>query len=84
MISGVLIGFMTQGHFVFRRLEGRRFPSFVLSWLTLWGLNVMLIGLLLPFTRDNAYAAGAIALIMIVPLSFIVQKYLVFGGGSGR
>jgi hypothetical protein len=50
----------------------------------LWGLNVMLIGLLLPFTRDNAYAAGAIALIMIVPLSFIVQKYLVFGGGSGR
>jgi putative flippase GtrA len=84
MTAGVLIGFMTQGHFVFRRLEGRRFPSFVLSWLTLWGLNVMLIGLLLPFTRGNAYAAGAVALAIIVPLSFLIQKYLVFGGGSGR
>ena len=44
----------------------------------------MLIGLLLPFTRGNAYAAGAVALAIIVPLSFLIQKYLVFGGGSGR
>jgi putative flippase GtrA len=84
MIGGVLIGFVTQGHFVFRRLEGRRFPSFVLSWLALWGLNVLLISLLLPLTRDNAYLAGAIALAVIVPLSFLIQKHLVFGGGSGR
>jgi putative flippase GtrA len=84
MIEGVLLGFMTQGHFVFRRLEGRRFPSFVLSWLALWGLNVLLIGLLLPFTRESAYLAGAIALIVIVPVSFLIQKHLVFGGGSDR
>ena len=84
MIAGVLLGFMTQGHFVFRRLEGRRFPSFVLSWLALWGLNVLLIGLLLPFTRESAYLAGATALSVIVPLSFLVQKHLVFGGGSDR
>ena len=84
MISGVLIGFMTQGHFVFRRLEGRRFPFFVLSWIALWGVNVLLISLLLPLTRENAYLAGALALVIIVPLSFLIQKHLVFGGGSGR
>ena len=84
MMSGVLIGFVMQGRFVFRRLEGRRFPSFVLSWLALWGLNVLLIGWLLPFTHDSAYLAGAIALVVIVPISFLIQKYLVFGGGSGR
>lgn len=84
MVAGVLIGFVTQGHFVFRRLEGRRFPRFLLSWLALWGLNVLLIRLLLPLMQDNAYLAGALALCIIVPLSFLVQKHLVFGGGSGR
>ena len=84
MVAGVLVGFLTQGHFVFRRLEGWRFPRFALSWLALWGLNVLLIRLLLPLTAMNAYLAGAVALCVIVPLSFVVQKHLVFGGGSGR
>jgi len=84
MVAGVLIGFLTQGHFVFRRLESWRFPRFLLSWLALWGLNVLLIRLLLPMAEMNAYIAGALALCVIVPLSFVVQKHLVFGGGSGR
>ena len=84
MIIGVLAGFVTQGHFVFRKLEARRFPFFVLFWLLMWGLNVLLIRLLLPLAGGNAYAAGALALIVIVPLSFLVQKYLVFGGGFRR
>lgn len=84
MIAGLLIGFLTQGHFVFRRLEGRRFPVFVLSWFGLWGVNVLLIRLLLPLMSGNAYLAGALAMCVIVPLSFGVQKYLVFGGGPGR
>ena len=84
MIVGVLVGFVTQGHFVFRRLTAARFPLYALSWLVLWGLNVLVIGLLLPLTHDNAYLAGAIALAVIVPLSFLVQKHLVFSGGSDR
>ncbi|MCX7350098.1 MAG: GtrA family protein [Alphaproteobacteria bacterium] len=84
MIGGVLLGFVTQGLFVFRRLETRRFPVFVVSWLAIWGLNVLCIGLLLPLVNGNAYVAGALTLFIIVPLSFIVQKHLVFGGGSGR
>ena len=84
MVAGVLIGFVTQGHFVFRTLEGRRFPAFILTWLGLWGLNVLLIRLLLPAASGNAYLAGALALAIIVPLSYLIQKHLVFGGGSGR
>ena len=84
MVAGVLIGFLTQGHFVFRRLEGWRFPRFLLSWLALWGLNVLLIRLLLPLVAMNAYLAGAVALCVIVPLSFVAQKYLVFGGAPAR
>ncbi len=84
MIVGVLVGFVTQGHFVFGGFKAGRFPLYALSWLALWGLNVLLIGLLLPHTRENAYLAGAIALVIIVPLSFLIQKHLVFGGGSGQ
>jgi len=84
MMSGLVIGFVTQGHFVFRKLQGHRFPAFVLSWFAIWGFNVLLIRLLLPVLGTNAYAAGAVALFIIVPLSFLVQKFLVFGGESGR
>ena len=78
------MGFVTQGHFVFRKFEARRFPLFVVSWLALWVLNVLLIAALLPHVDGNAYVAGAIAMVFIVALSFLVQKHLVFGGGSGR
>jgi putative flippase GtrA len=84
MSAGVLMGFATQGHFVFRNLDTRRFPAFLLTWLGLWALNVLLIRLLLPVAGDNAYLAGALALVVIVPLSYLIQKHLVFGGGSGR
>lgn len=80
MVGGVLLAFVTQGHFVFRRFEVKRFPVFVLSWLVLWGVNVLLIRLLLPVAHGNAYLAGALALVVIVPTSFVTQKFLVFGG----
>lgn len=84
MIGGVLIGFVTQGAFVFRRFETRRFPLFIAVWLALWVVNVLLIRLLLPSVNQNAYVSGALTLLVMVPLSFIVQKFLVFGDGSGR
>ena len=80
VLFGVAVGFVTQGLFVFKRFETGRFPVFVLAWLVLWGVNVLLIRLLLPAVHANAYAAGALALIVMVPLSFMVQKFLVFGG----
>lgn len=79
MVIGVCVGFITQGLFVFRRLELRRIPLFVLTWLLLWGLNVALIGVLMLFVERNAYLAGAAALPVMVCISFFVQKTVVFG-----
>lgn len=84
MIAGVMIGFTTQGRYVFRKFEARRFPAFVLAWLLLWALNVGLIRLILPAAGGNGYIAGGAAMAVIVVISFAVQKYLVFGGGSAR
>lgn len=82
MVIGVLVGFVTQGRYVFRKFEGRRFPAYVMMWLVLWLLNVALIALLLPAVRGNRYVAGAIAMGIVVSFSFVVQKYYVFAGGS--
>lgn len=84
MIGGVLMGFVTQGRFVFRRSEARRFPLFVLTWLLLWGFNLLLISMFLPVVNGNAYLAGAGAMAIVVALSFIFQKYLVFADRSHR
>jgi putative flippase GtrA len=84
MVGGVCMGFVTQGRFVFRRFEARRFPIFVFTWLLLWGLNVVLIGLLMPLVGHNAYAAGAMASVVMIVVSFIVQKHLVFADRPAR
>ena len=84
MIGGVLVSFLMQGGFVFRRLEARRFPAYVVLWLVLWLLNVGLITLFLPVVGGNAYLAGGGALIIVVVISFVVQKHFVFAGRSGR
>ncbi len=84
MLAGVFMGFLTQGHFVFRKFEARRFPRFVLTWLLLWGLNILMIAILLPLVGGNPYVAGAIAMVIVVALSFIVQKYLVFADRPAR
>ena len=84
LICGVMAGFITQGHFVFGKASVRRFPLFAAAWLVLWGVNVSLIGLFLAPCGGNAYVAGLLSTLIMVPLSFLVQKHLVFGGGSGR
>lgn len=78
IVAGVCVGFLTQGYFVFRRLEADRFSRFVLVWLLLWGLNVIIIGLLMPLVGRNAYVAGAAAIVPMVGISFLIQKHLVF------
>lgn len=84
MVLGTLFSFLTQGSLVFNRLEGRRFPRFVMLWVALWLVNVSVISVLLPWVEDNAYAAGAIALIIVTGVSFLAQRYWVFGGKSSR
>ena len=78
MALGTLFSFVTQGRLVFNKLEGRRLPRFVLLWGALWILNVSVIAALLPWVDNNAYLAGAIALIVVTAISFLAQRHWVF------
>lgn len=76
-VIGIVFSFRSQGRFVFGNTDPRRMGRFVLSWLVMWLFNIALIAML---ARQglNAYAAGAIALVPTVALSYLVQKWLVF------
>lgn len=78
LLLGMLFSFLTQGRFVFERLDARRFPRYLVVWCVLWVLNTGLIGWFMPFLDQNAYVAGAAALAVTVPLSFLAQRRWVF------
>jgi putative flippase GtrA len=82
LIVAILVAFIAGGRWVFKRPEPQRLPRFLLMWAGLWTLNVSMIGWLLPHVGGNAYLAGALTLIVAVPLSYLIQKYFVFGGKS--
>jgi putative flippase GtrA len=81
LVIGILIGFTTHGKFVFNRLDYCRFWRFILCWILIYCTNIAIIHQLIELQLDP-YLAGALALPVIVPLSFIVQKYFVFMHGN--
>jgi putative flippase GtrA len=77
LVVGILMGFRTQGAFVFGNRDGRRFLPFLLVWGFLYVCNVILIGLLIRGGLD-AYWAGAVTLVPVAALSYLLQRYFVF------
>lgn len=84
LVAGVVTSFTLQGHFVFKRLEKQRLPRFVFMWLALWVLNISVITVLLPWVNDDAYLAGAMALVIVTAISFLVQRNWVFADKDAR
>ena len=87
LIAGILFSFKTQGRFVFRNTDRSLFWRFVLCWASIYAANVWFIMQAMRMGL-NKYAAGAVAIPAIAVLSFIVQRYVVFGlndrAGRGR
>jgi putative flippase GtrA len=81
LIAGILFSFRTQGQFVFRNTDKSLFWRFVICWAGIYALNVWFITQALH-RGMNKYAAGAVAIPAIAVLSFLVQRYLVFGPGA--
>jgi putative flippase GtrA len=77
LVLGVLFSFRTQGALVFKQTEGARFPRFVAAWLGIFAVHTVLIGALIRLGL-NPYVAGAVALVPVTLLSFIVQRRWVF------
>lgn len=83
LIAGILFSFRTQGHFVFRNTDKSLFWRFVICWAGIYAANVWFIARALHWGM-NKYVAGAVAIPAIAVLSFVVQRYVVFGPGERR
>lgn len=77
LIFGILLSFTTQGRFVFGNSGIGRFPRFVAVWALLYFANIALIGAFASM-GINAYLGGALALVPITALSFLLQRHFVF------
>ena len=83
VLLGIGFSFKTQGALVFGNSDSRLVLKYALFWAAIYIGNIGLIKLLRLF-GFNDYAAGALALPPVVLLSFVMQKYLVFGTPSSE
>jgi len=82
-IGGVLFNFKTTGVIVFKNKDNRLIFRFIAVYLATYLLN---IGGLKIFSilNINMYIAGAILILPIALLRFVLQKKFVFGGDKGE
>lgn len=78
LILGIFFSFRTQGLLVFRNRDDSLFFRFAACWGLIFLVNIGLIYILINVGL-NAYIAGAVALPPITILSYLIQKFLVFG-----
>lgn len=77
LLLGILFSFHTQGVLVFGNRSRRLIFRFAIGWIAIYLFNVIVIGILVNLGLDP-YASGAIAILPMTVLSFLIQKFLVF------
>lgn len=83
MCCGTIFSFVTQGRLVFDNPDPRRYGRFVAAWVATWIFNIALIEAFVELGGLDAYTAGAVALVPVVALSYLIQKHLVFSSRAG-
>lgn len=78
-IIGVLFNFNTTGRIVFKNSHNQLLLKFIAVYAFIYCVNIGIIKILLGFC-SNQYLNGAITLLIVVPLSFILNKTWVFRG----
>ena len=78
LIFGICVGFVSQGSLVFMNVGVRRFGRFLIAWLTIYLVQTGVIGLLIG-RGYSASLSGIVVLPGTVIVSYVVQKYFVFG-----
>lgn len=77
MLGSICVGFLGQGRLVFGNFESRRIVRYVVMWAGLLLLfNLVVKGTI--YAGYSAYLGGLVALPIIIPLSFLAQKFYVF------
>ncbi|PWV58717.1 GtrA family protein [Plasticicumulans acidivorans] len=77
LIIGILFSFKTQSTLVFSNSNNKLLGRFCVTWLIIYIINTLLIGILIHFGLSG-YTAGALALPVTVCLSYLMQKHFVF------
>ncbi len=76
-ISGVIFNFYTTGRIVFNNSDARLFIRFFCVYITIYMVNVLLLGAF-EQASYNMYIAGALLILPNALLSFFLNKILVF------
>lgn len=79
LLIGLAVSFTTQGTLVFQNATRWTFVKYVIAWAFLYLFNIGLIKLLMGGASVSAYLAGAIALVPVTLLSYVLLKFAVFG-----
>ena len=77
LVFGIVTGHWLSGKHVFGTGSWRTFFPYLVTWVLLYLGNISLIALFVRF-EFGQISAGALAMIFIVPLSFVLQKFVVF------
>ena len=77
LLLGILFSFRTHGSLVFGNRDGRLIFRFAACWGIIYLVNIALIGGLTRLGLSD-YVAGALTMLPVALLSYLMQKFLVF------
>jgi putative flippase GtrA len=77
LLSGLAVGYLTQGRFVFRRLPSGSLLRYVLAWIVMYGVHYGVVSQLMRLGVPPL-AGALVALVVIAALSYFVLRDLVF------
>lgn len=77
-ILGVLFNYKTIGQLVFSHQGSSRLVPFIFVYVLVYGLNVYGLWQLELFGLDNKYLAGAVLLVPLALVSFVLNRFWVF------
>lgn len=77
MVAGAVFNFFTTGGYAFRQLALSRYPLFAGCYLLIYGVNLVLIGLLSRWIADNMVVQGLL-LVPLALLSYFLMAKVVF------
>lgn len=74
---GIVFNFKTHGKYVFRTRNKNSFYLYVVSWVGIYCINVSVLDLLVRSGVDS-YLAGALLILPMAVLAFLVLRFIVF------
>lgn len=76
MLSGTVFNFFTTGGYVFRELSISRFPRFVVCYLSVYGINFMLMELISKWISSKILSQAMLTLPLALLSYFLMARFV--------